>query len=415
MRYYWLLMAILGLAWGQCPYVRYIHFNACGNGSEEGLNEYLLLWSGPGFNIDNLRISFPIAPNNNTAIDCDNPSPTWVCNSCTHGWTCSSTLVSNLNSNACSGTTFTCITSGQNIPANSWVMLFTGASPSYIPNTSTLCGAGTIYVAAANQTLGSQGRYLNNPSSNQNRRTRIVFDGMPACSMTINYEGISGSLDGDALIIDYNTCIGKTDGANESNTPGCPNSYTPPLSSCYYSSGTSNGVSLYRPNNCNMPPLSVLPVFWAYAHIEGSNLVWHATGLGGDEGARLSLEYASEVGGAWSTMATGLPLVGRYPLYQGGFYRLAAPLRDGGVAYSPVVEFRLESAPAVYPNPAPGGPYLTHPELITQIEVVDSRGILVRRLTSPVEQEALRGLGPGLYIVRLYTSRGEQIQRVLVP
>ncbi|MDW8417644.1 MAG: T9SS type A sorting domain-containing protein, partial [Bacteroidia bacterium] len=271
-----------------------------------------------------------------------------------------------------------------------------------------------VYVAVANQTHG-QGRYQNAPTSSQNRRTRIVFDGMPSCSMTVNYEDVTGDTNGDALIIDYNTCIGKSEGANETSTSPCPSSYTPPPTSCFYSGSSANGVTLYRPNNCNMPPLNVLPILWAYTHIEGSALVWHATGLGGDEGARLSLEYASEAEGVWSVMATGLPLVGRYPLSQSGFYRLAAPLRNGSIEYSPVVEFRAELFPSLYPNPAPGGPYLSYPELVDRIEVIDSRGALVRCIVAPVEKETLRGLEAGLYIVRLYTSQGEKVQRLLVP
>ncbi|MCX8113388.1 MAG: T9SS type A sorting domain-containing protein [Bacteroidia bacterium] len=413
---YWITLIGIGLAWGQsgCPYVRYIHFNACGNGAQEGLNEYLLIWSGSnGFNIDNLRISFPTLPNSNS-LDCDNPTPTWICNSCSQGWICPPGLITSLNSTACTGTTFVCISSGQNIPANSWVMLFAGNAPTYVPNTSTLCGAGTVYVGAANQNNG-QGRYLNGPSDTQNRRTRIAIDGMPACDMTVNYENVTSASDGDALIIDYNTCIGQTQGANESPSPGCQNPYTPPPGSCYYSGSSSNGVTLYRPNNCNMPSLSVLPVLWAYTHIEGSTLVWHATGLGGDEGARLILEYVSHIGGEWAVIATGLPLIGRYPLERSGFYRLAAPLRGGEVEYSPVVEFRAEPLPTLYPNPAPGGPYLSYPELVYQIEVLDMRGALVYRIAAPVAEDALRGLPSGLYLVRLFTVQGERAQRLLVP
>ncbi|MCX7764229.1 MAG: T9SS type A sorting domain-containing protein [Bacteroidia bacterium] len=413
MRHIVLGLLILGLAEAQtnCPYVRYIHINACGPGNQEGLNEYLLIWSGSGFNIDALHFPFPVKPGN-TNLDCDNPT-SWVCNSCQYGWTCPSGLISSLSSNACTGTTFTCISAGQQIPPNSWVMIFTGNAPTYIPNTSTLCGAGTVYVAVANQPNG-QGRFLNNPSSSQNRRLRIAFDGMPACSMTVNYKNITQATDGDALIIDY-SCVGKTEGANEANSPGCTASpYTPPSTSCFFSGNSSNGVTLHRPNDCKMPPLSVLPILWAYTHIEGSDLVWHATGLQGEEGAHLTLWYAPEPEGRWVEIAKGLPWIGRYRLTRGGFYRLSVPLRGGGVEYSPTVEYRKEGLASLYPNPAPGGPYLSFPEQVERVEVMDLQGRGVLSLSAPLTSEALRGLPPGLYLVRIYTHRGEQIQHIIV-
>ncbi len=212
------LLVTAALAQSPCPYVRYIRFDACGPGGQEGLNEFLFLWSGGGFNIDNLRISFPIRPNT-TNPDCDSPTR-WVCNGtgCTVGWTCPASLVSTLNSTACTGTTFVCLNPGENVPAGRWVMLFTGNAPTVIPNASAFCGAGTVYVAVANQTTG-QGRYLNTPDATQNRRTRIVIDGMPSCSMTVNYRGpISASVDGRSLLIDPSVCLGRTQGLNGSCT-----------------------------------------------------------------------------------------------------------------------------------------------------------------------------------------------------
>lgn len=407
--------AILLLSFGlaQCPYVRYIHFNACGNGMEEGLNEYLLLWSGPGFNINNLAISFPVLPNS-TNLDCG-ASPTWVCNSCAVGWTCPSGLVTNLNSTACSGTTFACITTGQNIPANSWLLLFTGNAPTYVPNTSAFCGAGTVYVAVANQSTG-QGRYLNTPTVDQNRRTRIAFATMPACSMTVNYEQVSSDVNGDALLIDPSTCMGQTAGANESNTPGCSAPpYTPPAGACRYASSSSNGVTLHRPNNCDFPPLSVLPLIWSYVRVEGADLVWAATGVGQDARASVSLWHRPADGGLWREIAGGLPLQGRYPLSERGLYQLRSNSASGGVAESPVVEFVAAARPYLYPNPAPGGPYLAEPDAIQVLEVLGADGRLIHRMAAPLTREVLRGLPSGLYVVRLLTVQGEVVQRVLVP
>ncbi|MDW8236731.1 MAG: T9SS type A sorting domain-containing protein [Bacteroidia bacterium] len=400
MRYRTILVGI-GLAWaqGSCPYVRYILYDACG--SSEGNDELLIFWSGPGFNTDQLRIYFP------------NPDATLWCNSTCGGNTlnqCNNALINDWNT-TCGATVFQCVGSNYNIPPNSWVILFTGyQNTTPYPNPTNLCGAGTVYVMFANNTNGA-GRYLNNPTDGQNRRTAISFTGMPACSMTVNYRNIQPSSvvrNGNYLVIDPNICIGRTEGQNN---------VAPSSNACYFQSATNrNGVDTGNVGtNCPLPGPGILPILWAYTHIEGSTLVWHATGLGGDEGARLTLEYAPHAGGEWAVIATGLPLIGRYPLERSGFYRLAAPLRGGEVEYSPVVEFRAEPLPTLYPNPAPGGPYLSYPELVYQIEVLDMRGALVYRIAAPVAEDALRGLPSGLYLVRLFTVQGERAQRLLVP
>ncbi|MEN3040780.1 MAG: hypothetical protein ABDH66_04485, partial [Bacteroidia bacterium] len=337
MRYYWLLMAILGLAWGQssCPYVRYILFDACGGGCNEGNREMVIMWSGSsGFNINDLRITFP------------NPANTTWCNSGCGTNTLDGSdpgIITAWNA-ACGTSVFLSAPPGTFIDPNKWVVIITGTAWNtgsctnlsyYSPSGMCSAGVGGVYVVFASNT-NTAGRFANLTSLEKNKRMIIDFPGND-CDMTINYCGrlSSGASDGNYFLINPSVCIGQTWGSHNADcntVPDNTNCYiwydNAPFNSPTQSSGISPGNSL----DCALPSISILPVLWAYAHIEGSNLVWHATGLGGDERARLSLEYASEVGGAWSTMATGLPLVGRYPLYQGGFYRLAAPLRDGGVA-----------------------------------------------------------------------------------
>jgi len=86
MRAFWLGLLLGTALRAQCPYVRYILFDACGSGTEEGCNEHLLLYTPVDLNIDNIAISFPIRPNNTNP---DNDSPTeWVCNGggCAASW-----------------------------------------------------------------------------------------------------------------------------------------------------------------------------------------------------------------------------------------------------------------------------------------------------------------------------------------
>ncbi|MDT7942282.1 MAG: hypothetical protein RQ993_03305, partial [Bacteroidota bacterium] len=92
----WLLLLPVGL-WAQgdpttCPYLRYILFDACGLGSEEGYNEHLVFFTPVDMNIDALRVSFPVYPNQ-TSLDNDSPTR-WVCYGCTYSWTCDNTVIS---------------------------------------------------------------------------------------------------------------------------------------------------------------------------------------------------------------------------------------------------------------------------------------------------------------------------------
>ncbi|MEN2993056.1 MAG: T9SS type A sorting domain-containing protein [Bacteroidia bacterium] len=396
----WRVAALLGLLWAQantCPYVRYILFDAC-SGSE-GNDEFLIFWSGStGFNTNQLQITFP------------NPATTTWCNTTCGANTLSQCNTSVINSwNAtCGSNVFQCAGANVNIPPNSWVILFTGyqnANP--YPNPSNLCGAGTVYVMFANNTDGA-GRYLNNPTNAQNRRTIINFVGRPECAMTVNYRNINPDQNGNYLLIDPTICIGRTEGQNNA---------VPPPDACYYASSTNrNGVSLGNAGGtCPLPPISVLPILWARVRIEGERLIWEAVGLESEATARLTLWHTPEIGMAWQVVESGLPLAGQYLLQEEGFYRLSAPLRSGAVEYSPVVEYRWGSSdPLLYPNPAPGGPYLIHPEQIQELEVIEAYGSLIARLTAPISKEALRGLSPGLYVVRFFGQGKERVQRLLV-
>jgi hypothetical protein len=150
-RWSWLLLLPLTLHSQTCPYLRYILFDACGNGGEEGYNEHLVFFTPVDMNINALRVSFPIPPGQ-TGLDYDNPTPQWVCyGGCSYSWTCDNTVISNMNSNACAGTTYTCPSSGTTIPANSLIIVFTGV-PTTLPSLSNLCGAGTVYVLFTNNT-----------------------------------------------------------------------------------------------------------------------------------------------------------------------------------------------------------------------------------------------------------------------
>jgi len=398
----WLLLLPVGL-WAQtCPYVRYILFDACTN-NNEGNDELLIFYTPVAFNINNLRINFP------------NPPGTVWCYTCANNFTCASTnnTVDYLNDNACEGTTFTCPAAGTTIPANSFILLFTGRNvTNNYPNPSALCGAGTVYVLFVNQT-NTAGRYLNDPDSDQNRRTIITFTGAPACNMTVNYRGFIANANGNYLLVDPNICIGLTSGANANDGT------QPPDGSCAYrgigGGGPSNGVSLGNIGpNCDLPSIGVLPILWQEVRVVGGRLRWRALFEGEAERA-LTLWHQPEEQATAYIYRVGLGAKGELPLERAGLYYLTVESADGTRVRSPGVWYEGDARP--YIRYEGGRPILERSGEVAELWVWDMSGRLVLSAAAPVEREVLcrlGGYGRGVYNLLLHLRSGEVLQERLL-
>jgi len=398
----WLLLLPVGL-WAQtCPYVRYILFDACTN-NNEGNDELLIFYTPVAFNINNLRINFP------------NPPGTVWCYTCANNFTCASTnnTVDYLNDNACEGTTFTCPAAGTTIPANSFILLFTGRNvTNNYPNPSALCGAGTVYVLFVNQT-NTAGRYLNDPDSDQNRRTIITFTGAPACNMTVNYRGFIANANGNYLLVDPNICIGLTSGANANDGT------QPPDGSCAYrgigGGGPSNGVSLGNIGpNCDLPSIGVLPILWQEVRVVGGRLRWRALFEGEAERA-LTLWHQPEEQATAYIYRVGLGAKGELPLQRAGLYYLTVESADGTRVRSPGVWYEGDARP--YIRYEGGRPILERSGEVAELWVWDMSGRLVLSAAAPVEREVLcrlGGYGRGVYNLLLHLRSGEVLQERLL-
>ena len=401
----WLLLLPVGL-WAQgdpttCPYLRYILFHVCGG--SEGFNEHLVFFTPVDMNIDALRISFPIYPNQ---TNLDNDSPTrWVCYGCAYSWTCNNAVIFNMNSNACPLTTYTCPSSGTTIPANSLIIVFTGV-PTTLPSLSNLCGAGTVYVLFTNNNQG-QGRYLNGPDPTQNRRTRIAFDGFPSCSMTVNYRGTFPEANGNYLLIDPAICIGRTEGRNN---------VVPSTSACHYSGNNgSNGVSLGNAgSNCALPGLGTLPILWQEVRVVGGRLRWRAL-FEGEAERPLTLWHQPEEQATAYSYREGLGAKGELPLERAGLYYLTVELADGTRVRSPGVWYEGDARP--YIRYEGGRPILERSGEVAELRVWDMSGRLVLSAAAPVEREVLSrlgGYGRGVYNLLLHLRSGEVLQERLL-
>jgi len=401
----WLLLLPMGL-WAQtCPYVRYILIDACTDGNE-GNDELLIFYTPVDFNINDLQITFP------------NPAGTvWCYTDCgANNFTCTSTnnTVAYLNANACAGTTFTCPAAGTTIPANSFILLFTGNSvTNNYPNPSALCGAGTVYVLFVNQN-NTAGRYLNNPNSNQNRRTIITFTGAPACNMTVNYRGSISGANGNYLLVDPNICIGLTSGANANDGT------QPPAGSCAYrgtgGGGPSNGVSLANIGaGCALPGIGILPILWQEVKVVGNRLRWRVL-VEGDQVGPVTLWHRVASEAAPYILRTGLLPEGEVPIERAGYYHLTIEQADGRLLQSPTVWYEGQRRPFVRWEGRL--PVIEWAESIQTLTLWDGTGRILYQAQGAMRPDFIREvepLAPGLYFLSMTLKDGRvQQERLLL-
>jgi hypothetical protein len=183
----YLTLISYGLVFSQCSYVSGTLVNACG-GTSEGINELVVLQIGnTDVNWNDMSITFPNGGE--------------YCNSCTQKFTTNSTFVSTKLNSDCGSPLITQLGIDTDIaPANSKVLIFTGSSPSYDFDFSTLCGSGPYYIMFANNT-STTGRYAN--SANTNRTTSYDIDGCVGNATYYSSTGNTGT-DGDAVIYNKN-------------------------------------------------------------------------------------------------------------------------------------------------------------------------------------------------------------------
>ncbi len=191
-----------------CPFVEKFLINACGPGSEEGFNEYVLINTGPsGLDINNLQLCFPTP-----GIGC-------YCNSgCgTQTFVSNTTYINALNAAAgCSPPLFVDAVSNNPLPPNALLLVFTGNPPTITYNFSQHCGQGPIYVLFANNTTDGTGRFGNSKKcSGSSRYATLSASFGPGCSDNITYDRCNlVNTNGESIVVndDGSLTYGVTDG-----------------------------------------------------------------------------------------------------------------------------------------------------------------------------------------------------------
>lgn len=163
-----------------CPHIVGIFIDACNdNGRSEPANEYILITSGKGFLVNNLKIDLPANKDINLGS-----------NPCTFG-TPSAALMTLLRIGTCNSTNLIPASPGDSIPPNALVVIFTGNGTDQPYDFSDLCNTGQdVYILQNNCTLPiNSGSFANNgpvqPCS-QNLRTTIIYN--RSCMDILSYD-----------------------------------------------------------------------------------------------------------------------------------------------------------------------------------------------------------------------------------
>lgn len=159
-------------ALAQCPEVEAIMVNACGT---EHLNEFVIIHSGGGFNVDDLQLDFD--PSNNTTSNGNhdiNINP----DSCG--------LATGLASVYTGCTNVIPVGPGFSVPANAILVLQTSSGANANYDFSGLCGDGECIYVIANSCTRERGAFTNNHTGT--RTTTFSIEGQN-CTQTIVING----------------------------------------------------------------------------------------------------------------------------------------------------------------------------------------------------------------------------------
>jgi gliding motility-associated-like protein len=204
-----------------CPQVVYAQVDGCGpgTGNIQLRGEFMIIKSGSGFNLNNLRFTFDPsltgnATGQNTAIgqpfNCKWDAPTAQMITTVRG--------------LCPCVNVLAAQPGQFIPANSYVVIFTNGGTTINAagqDFSGLCGKSSQIYVLKNSCLRSQVSFLN--FDNSNAPSQVItsrLDLNPCCSQSFTYTVNNSATSGDRIIVNGTSVTPLS--------PGCPATPNPP-------------------------------------------------------------------------------------------------------------------------------------------------------------------------------------------
>jgi hypothetical protein len=179
-----------GKCTGTSPLVERILVNSCNN-TLEGRNELVVVKTGnTSIDVNNLFVTFPSVTSGGFSFGAG----------CTKTITTNASYTSALNTQA--GCTVAVEPPGGIIPANSTLVIFTGATPEFTYDFSGLCGS-SVYVIYCNNTETS-GRFSNKPSAGTTRGFSLI-DKATGCYDQVFYDNAITDVDGEQAMFDLST------------------------------------------------------------------------------------------------------------------------------------------------------------------------------------------------------------------
>lgn len=172
---------------GDCPIILSLFINACGT---EQNNEYMVVWSASGFNVDEFQLNFDA--NNNMGAGNDDVGGAGACD-----WqTPSPTAIASVQT-ICTGATVVGVGPGQSVPPGVPVLIFTSANYDFGYNFGGLCPLAPVIYVMQNGCGRSVGAFTNTGSGT--RTTEISQD--CGCNNELTYDlGLLSNMNGDFVI-----------------------------------------------------------------------------------------------------------------------------------------------------------------------------------------------------------------------
>lgn len=171
-----------------CPSIEAIMVDACGT---EHLNEFVIISSGDnGFAVNDLQFGFN--PTNTTGAGNSNINDSFTSCGLTNGDLNGFEGCSNLIS----------IGPGENVPANSYIILQTSSDPDVIYDLSELCGNDACVYVVSNACTRSIGAFTNKSTGSPGPRSNNLAISGTTCldNATYNTQDLSSSADGNYFI-----------------------------------------------------------------------------------------------------------------------------------------------------------------------------------------------------------------------
>lgn len=377
----------------QCPSVSYIQVDACNGTGNEQNNEFFMINSGDGFNVNDLGFTTPtggvmVTSSNNSDFNATNPCPTCA------GGTC----------------TFNFVTNGGMVPENQDVIVFTSNQLNFIYDFTGLCSTGTLYILVANS-APTQGQFANyNTNGSPNGCSGCTDIGTSDDrSMTLTEAG------GCTTTVTYNRCrLLNINGT-------CSGSMADGASVVF-----TSGVAGYNNNGCAAPSLPiVLKNFICRIGIKTSKISFSTASETNNDyftiersGDGVAYEAIGEIKGAGnSSKELSYEFTDEKPLTGLNYYRIKQTDFDGKYSYSEVrsVRFTDGASVTVSPRTTEGRVDITTDMEDYNVEVYTAAGAQVKAFTGMNADQSIsiEDLKAGIYFLRVSSTSTSETVRVI--